>query len=292
MWLNRILFFITASLAGYYFYITYITPCSRPITYRIGTFDSRFDISREKFLAAMNEATSLWGNSIDKKLFEYKPEGELVVNLIYDNRQRTTEKRAFLQADSEKIKNLATSVKAEYDTLQANYKSYQEAYEKLLNDYQNKQQAYNDKVNYWNKQGGAPNQEYELLVAEKESLATDYNLVETKRQEVNSLVNQINVFSDKYNLLVRTINKNIDTINETAGTEFQEGIYNPSNNSITIYEFESNEKLIRVLAHEFGHALTLDHNDNPESIMYKVNSGDQLVPSTEDIAALKAYCRL
>lgn len=60
--------------------------------------------------------------------------------------------------------------------------------------------------------------------------------------------------------------------------------------TINIYEFGSVTELRRVLAHEFGHALSMPHTDNKESIMYYMNEGKKLELSNEDIKALDIIC--
>lgn len=289
---NFILFLIMIGLGSYFGYQYIKTPCLSPTTYKIGAFDQRFNISRDDFLNVTQDAINIWEKPLNKKLFSYDENGEITINLIYDERQKTTEERSLLQADSEKIKSLAGSVKEQYTTLENQYKIEQDEYELMLSAYNQKQEAYNTKVQYWNARGGAPENEYNQLLAEKNDLSNDYDALETKRQDVNARIKEINTFIDKYNLLVSTVNKNIDTINKTAGAEFQEGTYDPNTKTITIYEFDSKVKLERVLSHEFGHALGLDHNSNPQSIMHAVNQSTTLVASEDDIASLKEKCRL
>ena len=47
--------------------------------------------------------------------------------------------------------------------------------------------------------------------------------------------------------------------------EFEEGFFKSKEGrqSITIYHFENETKLVRLLVHELGHALRLKHSDNP-----------------------------
>ncbi|ENV65435.1 peptidase [Acinetobacter junii] len=49
---------------------------------------------------------------------------------------------------------------------------------------------------------------------------------------------------------------------------FHKGQFNGK--QISVYEFSSKDDLRMTLAHEFGHALGLDHTDDPTSLMYPV----------------------
>ena len=61
--------------------------------------------------------------------------------------------------------------------------------------------------------------------------------------------------------------------------------------TITIYEFSNTTKLVRVLAHEFGHALDLDHVEDEKAIMYEINKGTALKATDADVAELNSVCR-
>ena len=74
-------------------------PCSSPIGYKLGSFDSRFTISKQEFLAAMSESSSLWSVSYGKPLFVYDEKGPLTVNLIYDTRQMSTQELNYLSLE-------------------------------------------------------------------------------------------------------------------------------------------------------------------------------------------------
>ncbi len=276
---------------GYSFYQKNYT-CNSVITYTLGTFDDEFGISKKTFLEDLNQASAIWEKAIEKNLFEYSENGAITVNLVYDTRQKTTEQNNILKADTEKLNASALSVKQQYTSLQNTYTSDERIYTNLVHQFEQEQTAYNAKVTYWNAHGGAPSDIYDALVQEHTSLQTTYTTLEQKRVALNTLVDSINTFIHTYNLLIDNANAKITTINKTAGKEFEEGTYDPNTKTITIYEFGTKEKLIRVLAHELGHALSLNHNDNPKSIMYMLNQSNTLTPSTEDIRDLRIRCNL
>ncbi|HVW82770.1 MAG TPA: matrixin family metalloprotease [Candidatus Paceibacterota bacterium] len=95
-----------------------------------------------------------------------------------------------------------------------------------------------------------------------------------------------------YNASVASLNQEIASYDSQAGGTFEEGEYtqDSSGRRITIYEFIGTSQLERVLAHEFGHALGLGHNNDPASIMYAENESGNLTPTAEDLTALKAVC--
>ncbi len=247
-----------AILGGGGFYVYNKLPCVQPIHYEIGTFDKRFGLGQEEFKKIVNDSVNIWEKSLGKDLFEYDPKGELVVNLIYDERQETALKNEQIISQINATSESADAVRAEFLALEVSYK------QNLA--------------------------EYNDLLAERKN----FRAIEAKRQQVNALAEEINALIKKYNYLVSTVNANVSTVNKTAGQEFEEGeyIYDRSGKRINIYEFKTRTELVRVLAHEFGHALGLDHNDNPKSIMYYLNQSSNEVLTKEDLSSLKAICRL
>lgn len=264
---------LASVLFATYILVTKKGPCEVPIKYTIGTLDPRFNISKNDFIKIMESADSVWEKALNKDLFEYVPKytpptrfeyyfgrPAIVVNLIYDFRQQNADTHRALAMKIDDTKDSAEVIKSQFQALQ--------------NTYSIAKKEYLVELSVYNARRG------------------DFNTLEKKRIEVNNLADEINSTIKKYNYLVGLVNTNIDKINQTAGQEFEEGQYtsNEKGERINIYEFSDASSLSRVMAHEFGHALGLNHNDNTNSIMYYLNSSRNFSLTVEDLRDLKAVC--
>lgn len=281
-------------------------PCEEPISYVLGTFDEKFNISKKYFLNTLLEAEAVFEKPLGKNLFTYEPDNSsgdvLKINLIYDYRQEATTKLASLgivvednRASYDKLKAKFTALKAEYEKEKSIFATRVEAFNKRA-------EAYEAEVDFWNKKGarlpdgqGAPQKEYEALQATGRELENESKELQAMQNRINNIADEINALVVALNRLVATLNLSVDkynTTNDARGESFEEGVYvsDGYEREIDVYEFSNREKLLRVLAHEFGHALDLEHVDDPKAIMYKLNQGNSKTLSEADLEALKTKC--
>lgn len=270
-------------------------PCQRPIPYYVGSFDDSFGITQSEFLAAVKSAEDIWEESISRDLFSYAAKGDLKLNLIYDYRQEATDKLQDLGIEIKDDEATYKALKTKYNSLKASYDRLKVELDAEIADYEKRKKAYENEVEYWNRRGGAPKQEYAELTAEKKALDAMSAEIRADQDRFNATVSDLNALVTVLNRLASELNLQAEQYNQIGterGEEFQEGVFkwDSSGRQIDIYEFESKDKLIRVLTHELGHALGLEHTEDPDSIMYRLNISQNETLSADDLQALKERC--
>ncbi|MBI2030379.1 matrixin family metalloprotease [Candidatus Kaiserbacteria bacterium] len=281
-------------------------PCREPITYRLGIIDPQFGLSTTTALADMEKAARLWDQgpysaeatkgTADKKLLVYdQARGAVVISFTYDTRQETTQKLSAIGASVNQDRAAYDALKAEYASLYADYTTKKAAFA-AANDTLKKEAAqYQAEVASWNARGGAPKSVYEQLQAQKAQLTQMQVDLQRQQKEINAQVDTVNQLVAELNGLAKSLNLDVsayNTIGALAGEEFEQGLYESSlgKRTITIFEYENHTKLVRVLAHEMGHALGLDHVEDEGAIMAAINEGTGIALTVGDIEELDRIC--
>lgn len=284
---------LTMLMAGTYWFTSVGAICRTPIAYRIGDVDPRFNISRDEVRNVLDGAASIWENATGRNLFTYDEEADLVVNFVYDSRQRNLDEAERLKEQLDQKKDINDTLGETYSSLVNEYNERKLTFEDSKAAYERKLNNYNTEVESYNEQGGAPSAVYNQLQKRKDELDTERQKINQMASELNDLGEQINKLGEKGNEIIEEYNESVSTFNDQYGysEEFTQGDY--QGNSINIYQFESRVELELVLAHELGHSLSIGHVENDTAIMYYL-MGDQPMEqiglAAEDLVAFEAVC--
>ena len=256
-----------------------------------GVTSSKFNVARSTVITNLDDVALLWNTAHPNLLKRVDKGGDVVISFVYDERQRTTIRNERLKRQIDEQKNQLNALKYTIEATQSEYDSKSADVQSKTTAYLARLKAYQENVDSWNARGGAPKEIYDGLKQEQLLLEVERLNLNNAIADLNALAERIKNTSGKHNAVVADVNAKVETINKSTNREFEEGVYDPNSNTITIYEFESPLSLKRVLAHELGHAVGIDHVAGKDSIMYAYNDSKVFELSPEDISALTAVCK-
>lgn len=300
--LQYLLLFGLIGSSAYFIYQNSRSLCARTIEYSIGRFDTQFGVSENDFKSYVAESEKVWEKALGRDVFVYKSGADFKINLIYDERQLTTNQKQKTEFGLFAVEESFRNLDSKFNLFKDEYDNKVSVYEQRLSVFNERKSDYDKKVAIWNDKGGAPEGVYRDLEAERIYLNTESGKLNSEVLTMNSMARELNTLLDERNLKAAEYNKIAKNYNKKygEGLEFNQAEYK-SNSSFTreeeinVYQFGNKKDLILALSHEFGHALGMEHTENPKSIMYYLTGiNAEISPnlSAEDLAELNRVCGL
>ncbi len=282
-------------------------PCAVPLEWRLARVDEGFELSRDEAAAAVEAAASLWEEAAGLPLFNFAPEGGLPVRFVYDDRQARAQEQRRSEAELGLRESELAAKRAEIEEWRADHEALLARYQARVQDLEERLSRHNVSVRLWNERGTVPEEVRTKLHRSEEALEVERHELELRRRELEEVQQRIRAEEERFGREVERRNREVEALDRAfPPTHVESGTYREEirtrggrvtfvERKIEVYRFDERSDLIRLLAHELGHALGLGHTPARGAVMsefYDRQEEVEVPPAIHraDLELLRARC--